>query len=199
MRNLLAIAGLFCSGNAYAGAFGILGHGGAYEGKAYYYRSDGLQGIDSQFRPAAGFGFETLLGDKDDRLIGQLRLSWNHDWPLNDPNYTVTNDDNGEPYSYTHPDYSSTTGRNDGLISVGLQWGLWGEPTGFQVIASTAFASGFWTVDNLEYFIFEVGPGVTYTINDQYQFHSTVCFAPRYRKQMFMGVTSYAGVRYLFD
>jgi hypothetical protein len=199
MKYILASAVMLFTTNAEAGALGIIGHGGMYEGKAYYYRSDGLQGIDSQYRPSAGLGFETLLGDKDDRLIGQLRLGWNHDWAINNPEYTETKDENGNSYTYTHPDYSTSEPRNDGLISVGLQWGLWGEPTGFQVIAATSFASGFWTIDNLEYFIVEVGPGVTYTINDQYQFHSTVCFAPRYRKQMYLGMTTYAGVRYLFD
>ena len=199
MKYLVAFTGLLFTTQAQAGSFGLISHGGLYEGKAYYYRSDGLQGIDSQFRPNAGFGFETMLGDKDDKLIGLLRLSFNHDWALQNPSYTVATDDDGEPYTYTHPDYDNSAARNDGIISVGLQWGLWGEPTGFQVIASTSFAAGFWTVDNLEYFIAEVGPGVTYTINDQYQFHASVVASPRYRKQMYMAATTYAGVRYLFD
>ena len=66
--------------DAEAGSFGLYGHSGIHEGKAYYYRSDGKQGVDSQFRPHAGTGFEMMLGDKDDRLIGQIRLGWTHDW-----------------------------------------------------------------------------------------------------------------------
>lgn len=155
---------------AEAGSFGLYGKTGLHEGKAYYYRSDGKQGVDSQFRPNVGTGFEMMLGDKDDRLIGLLRIAWNHDWSLQNPTYTVTNDEDGNPYTYTHPDYESVSPRDDGLITVGLQWGVWGEPTGFQVTALTALTSGFWTVDNLEYFSPEVGAGVTYTIADQIQF-----------------------------
>ena len=182
-----------------AGSFGLYGHGGIHEGKAYYYRSDGKQGVDSQFRPNVGTGFEMMLGDKDDRLIGFVRMAWRHDWALQNPTYTVTNDEDGNPYDYTHPDYDSSDARNDGLITVGLQWGLWGEPTGLQVIGVTALTSGFWTIDNLEYFSPEVGAGVTYTIADQVQFHGTLTAAPRYRKQMYLGASSYVGVRYLFD
>ncbi len=182
-----------------AGSFGLYGQAGLHEGKAYYYRSDGKQGVDSQYRPNAGTGFEMMLGDKDDRLIGLLRIGWRHDWPLNNPTYTVTNDEDGNPYSYTHPDYESVDARDDGLLTVGLQWGVWGEPTGFQVTALTALTSGFWTIDNLEYFSPEVGAGVTYTIADQIQFHGTVTAAPRYRKQVYLGANSYVGVRYLFD
>lgn len=182
-----------------AGSFGLYGQAGLHEGKAYYYRSDGKQGVDSQYRPNAGTGFEMMLGDKDDRLIGLLRIGWRHDWPLNNPTYTVTNDEDGNPYTYTHPDYESVPARDDGALTVGLQWGVWGEPTGFQVTALTALTSGFWTIDNLEYFSPEVGAGVTYTIADQIQFHGTVTAAPRYRKQLYLGANSYVGVRYLFD
>ena len=53
-----------------AGSFGLYGQGGIHEGKAYYYRSDRRQGVDSQSRANLGTGFEMMLGDKDDRLIG---------------------------------------------------------------------------------------------------------------------------------
>lgn len=199
MRILLSLVGLFFASNANAGSFGLYGSGGIHEGKAYYYRSDDLQGVDSQFRPHAGTGFEMMLGDKDNKLIGQVRLAWNQDWSLNDPTYTVTKDEDGNDYTYVHPDYASEENRNDGIISVGLQWGLWGEPTALQIIGVTAFSSGFWTVDSLEYFMPELGLGATYTINEQYQFHSTVSLAPRYRKGLFWGTNVVAGVRYLFD
>jgi hypothetical protein len=194
-----AIALSTVSFEAEAGSFGLYGHGGVHEGKAYYYRSDGKQGVDSQYRPHAGTGFEMLLGDKDDRLIGQIRLGWTHDWSMNNPEYTVDKNDDGEEYEYTHPDYESESNRNDGHISVGLQWGLWGEPTGFQVIGLTSLTAGFWTVDNLEYFSPELGAGVTYTIADQIQFHGTATAAPRYRKQLYVGTNVSAGIRYLFD
>jgi hypothetical protein len=196
---LVAMGISMAPSTADAGSFGLYGQAGMHEGKAYYYRSDGKQGVDSQFLPDAGTGFEMMLGDKDDRLIGLIRIAWRHDWTVNNPQYTVSNDEDGNPYTYTHPDYESVPARNDGLITVGLQWGLWGEPTGFQVTALTALTSGFWTVDNLEYFSPEVGAGVTYTIADQIQFHGTLTAAPRYRKQVYLGANTYVGVRYLFD
>ena len=191
--SILAL-GLYSTPDAQAGAFGLYGSGGLTEGKAYYYREDLRQGIDSQLVPMFGAGFETLLGDKDDRLIGQLRIAWNRDMPISNP--AVPQDDE---HTYTHPDYETLPPRDDGLISVGLQWGLWGDPVGFQVVGVTALSSGFWTIDNLEYFTAEVGGGVTYTINDQIQFHGTVVASPRYRKQIYFATNTYAGVRYLFD
>ena len=41
------------------------------------------------------------------------------------------------------------------------------------------------------------GVGATYTINDQYQFHSTVSLAPRYRKQLYWERMSLQVFRYL--
>lgn len=184
---------------AHAGGIGLYTLGGVHQGKAYYYRSDNLQGIDSQTRPQLGSGIELMLGDKDDRLIGQMRLGWNYDWQVKDPTIQVTNDANGQPYTYLHPDYNSVSPRNDGVISVGLQWGIWGEPTAFQVVGVTSFSSAFWTVDNLEYFMPEAGAGVTYTLQDKYQLHATTTFAPRLRKDLVMGNNTYVGIRYLFD
>ena len=193
MLSLIGFATLFAS-TSHAGALGIISHSGAYQGKSYYYRSDGQQGIDSQFRPNYGIGIEALLGDNDDRLQGLIRFYINQDVPVVNPEVPSS-----EEYTYTHPDYESLSPRTDGLISVGLQWGLWGEPTAFQLIATTSLTSCFWTVDNLEYVSLEGGLGATYTLGERIQFHGTAAFSPRYKKQLFLAGNGYLSVRYLFD
>ena len=191
VRYVATVAALFFSSSAFAGSVGLLTYGGLHEGKAYYYDSDGLQGIDSQFRPHIGYGLEATLGDKDNRLLGLIRFQNNYDWPLEDPD--VKGDD------YTHPPYSDTGVDNDGMISIGLQWSLWGDPTGFQLIGTTSLTAGFWTKANTEYFLPEAGLGATYTINDAVQVHSTVAGGVRYRKGMLTSGNFVVGVRYLFD
>ena len=191
---MLALLLLSMTPDAAAGAVGVISHTGYHQGKAYYYRSDGEQGVDSQYRPHLGSGIELMLGDKDDRLQGLLRMYWNRDMPLQNPSYLEE-----EGYTYEHPNYDELTPRDDGVISIGLQWGIWGEPTAFQVIGTTSLASGFWTVDNLEYFVLDAGVGAMQTLNDQLQFYGTVNFSPRYRKQLLVSSNAFVGARFLFD
>ena len=191
---MLAILSSIILSSAQAGGLGLISHYGIHEGKAYYYRDDGLQGIDSQYLPNYGLGFEALLGDNDDRLQGLIRLSWNRDAPLNKPEMVTE-----EGYEYFYPPAHELPARNEGLVSIGLQWGIWGEPTEFQIIGTTSLVSGFWTVDNLEYFTPEAAIGATYTVDERVQFQMTLAASPRYRKQLYVGGNSYLSVRYLFD
>ena len=75
--------------------------------------------------------------------------------------------------------------------------GTLGRTHRLQVIGVTALTSGFWTIDNLEYFSPEVGAGVTYTLADQIQFHMVRNRCTTLQKAL--GASSYVGVRYLFD
>ena len=68
---LTAAALLLLPLSASAGGIGAFASGGVHEGRAPYYRDDGLQGIDIQYRPNNAIGFEGLLGDKDDKKAGQ--------------------------------------------------------------------------------------------------------------------------------
>ena len=178
--------------SAFAGSIGLITNSGLHEGRAYYYDSDGQQGIDSQYKPHIGYGFQFTLGDKDNRLMGIIRLQNNTDWPLEDPETPGGED-------YTHPPYSDLGPSNTGSTGIGLQWGLWGNPTGFQLIATTVLSAGFWTTANTEYFLPEAGLGATYTINDMIQLHAELAGGVRYRKAFYTSTNVYAGIRYLFD
>ncbi|MEC7986681.1 MAG: hypothetical protein VX278_16050 [Myxococcota bacterium] len=184
--------GLILSQQAEAGGVGMYTQAGIHQGNAYYYTYDGDQGIDTQFLPHYGVGFEGILGDKDDRLHGIFRLAWNQDQPVQAPSTP-----DGEEYYFA--DESTKGVRNDGLISIGLQWGIWGEPTEFQVIATTLLTSGFWTPDSLEYFVLDLGVGATFSMGETLQLFGVASFSPRYRKELFMGSQATFGARVLFD
>ena len=178
--------------SAYAGGLGLFTQAGIHQGYAFYYDIYGAQGVDSQLLPHYGVGLEGILGDKDDRLKGIFRLSWNQDQPLMAPDLPAEGD-------YFFPDENTKGARNDGLISIGLQWGLWGEPTEFELIATTLLTSGFWTVDSLEYFVVDVGFGATYSPSTNMQFYGVASFSPRYRKMLAMGGQATIGARMFFD
>lgn len=194
MRSLAIFAGLLFAAPAYAGGVGLMATGGIHEGSAYYYSANGVQGIDTQNRPNTGFGAEILLGDKDDRINGLMRAYINMDWPLNEPTTVgITLEEATYPAAHLEPV------RADGVITMGIQWGLFGDPTGLQLIGTTMFGSAFATPDNLEYFIAELGVGGTYTLNDQLQLTGSIVGATRYRKQLSLSEGVFVGVRYLFD
>ena len=190
---MFALLGLFASlPSANAGGLGLFTQAGLHQGYAYYYDLYGAQGIDSQYKPHYGVGIEGVLGDKDDRLKGIFRMSWNQDQPLTEPQVPAE----GE---YFYSDEEAKGARNDGLIAIGLQWGIWGEPTGFEVVATTLLTSGFWTVDSLEYFVIDIGAGATYSPQENMQFFGVLSFAPRYRKQFALGGQATVGARVFFD
>lgn len=182
------------SAPAFAGGVGIMGTGGLHEAKAYYYDDLGRQGIDTQQRPNAGFGGEVLLGDKDDRIQGLMRIYANVDWPTNEPTLSGVDADEA-----IYPAAHLEAPRVDGTITMGVQWGLWGDPTGFQLTATTLFGSAFITPDNLEHLIAEGGVGATYMMSDRLQLAGTLAFAGRYRKQITISESAFISARYLFD
>lgn len=192
MRLSVCSALLLYSSSSFAGSIGLVTNTGLHEGKAYYYDSNGTQGIDSQFKPHVGYGFQFTLGDKDNRLMGLMRFQNSYDWPLENPEIAGDED-------YTHPPYDTLEVNNAGTASIGLQWGLWGNPTGLQLIGTTVLTSGFWTKANTEYFLPEAGVGATYTINDTIQLHGEIAGGIRYRKAVYISSNVYFGVRYLFD
>ena len=181
--------------SASAGGVGIITSGGVHEARAPYYRDDGEQGIDVQQRPNAGYGAEGLLGDKDDKIQGVVRLYVLSDWPLNEPD--VSNED--QSYEYTWPAHEDLGIRHQGAIMVGVQWGVLGDPGGLQLTATTLVGSGFATLDNLEFFMVEPGVGVTYMLNARVQANANVAVTGRYRKRVYLGANAYASIRYMFD
>ena len=189
MLSLITLLASFQS--AHAGGVGLFGQAGMHQGFAPYYDVYDIQELDSQMLAHYGFGFEGILGDKDDRLKGIFRISWNQDQPLSDPDMPVGD--------YYFPEESTKGTRDDGLISIGLQWGIWGEPTQFEIIATTLLTSGFWTADSLEYFVVDVGAGATYSVQENIQLFGIASFSPRYRKQLYFAGQATLGARFLFD
>ena len=172
-----------------------MGTGGFHQVKAYYYRNDGLQGVDYQSRPNVGAGFEALLGDRDDKVLGLMRLYWMSDSPPKAPDTSAED----QSHTYVHPPAEDQPPEQIGAITLGVQWGVWGDPTGFQVVVTSLAGSGFATKDNLEFLIVEPGAGVTWTWNERVQLYGNVAYTLRYRKGLSLGENAYAGVRYLFD
>ena len=199
---ICAIATLTFSSSALAGGVGISTLGGAHTEKVYFYDGAENQYIDIQMRPTWGLTLEAILGDRDYKLTGLMRFSYLQDAaPTTDVEEPagfvdrLDNDGNALP-----PEVPIRTEANEiGAISAGLIWGIWGDPTGFQVNTLTAVGAGILTADSTEYVFAEVAPGVQYTLNDQIQFHASAGYHLRFRKGVSHGPTASAGVRYLFD
>jgi hypothetical protein len=197
MRKLtipVLLTSLAFSAPAFAGGIGILGTGGMHEAKAYYYDDLGRQGIDNQQRPNAGFGAEVILGDKDDRILGLMRIYSNVDWPTNEPTLSGVSADEAI-YPAAHLEAPSL----EGACTMGVQWGIWGDPSGFQLVGTTVFGSTFITPDNSEYLIAEAGVGVTQMMSDRMMLSGTLNFSARYRKQITIAEGAYISARYMFD
>jgi hypothetical protein len=192
---LAALLGAFSwSSAAHAGGVGLLANTGFRQDLAYYYRDDGEQGVDRQVRPTNGFGFELLLGDRDKKVQGLVRAYTLIDAPLLAPEIA---EEEGHEYSY--PAYDELGNRYTGTATVGIQWGVYGDPSKFQVIVTSLMGGGIATPDNLEFLIVEPGAGVTYAFNDRLQLAGTFAVMGRYRKQLTVGGNAYVGLRYMFD
>ena len=201
MRKLLPLSlgvlGAFLfSQEALAGGVGVFGAGGLRQAPAYYYRDDGVQFVDFQNRGASSFGAEFLLGDRDDKLQGVMRAFGIFDAPVETPeDAKVTSG----TYTFEHPDYDSLTTSTTGSATVGLQWSIWGDPSAFQVVATTMMGAGFITRDSTEFAILQPGAGVTYTLDERFQFIGTVNYNARFRKTLSSGGEVLVGFRYMID
>ena len=164
-------AALLPASTAFAGGVGVTMGAGFHQDQAYYYR--------------------------DDRVLGIVRGYVARDGALTNPDPIALGED--PAYSYVYPDVESAGGRSMGAAAVGIQWGLWGDPTGFQVIANTLIGSQFWTKDNLEAAFFQPGVGVTYTINERFQFMGALEGTARFRKHFRYGADMWVSARYMFD
>jgi len=190
--SLLILAGIALPSSAWAGGVGLLTTGGLHQDRAYYYDQAGNQGIDSQNRLNYGGGFIAVLGDKDDRIQGVMRLWFVQDQAVTDPNTGTTVDP-------VFPPASSQGPRNLGLFTAGVEWGLLGDPDGLQLTLETHAGSGFATADASEFLLVEVGPGATWALADHVQLFGSLTADMRYRKRAYMSENLYIGARYMFD
>ena len=185
---LAAVAGA----PAHAGGLGVVATGGLHTDRAYYYNAEGQQGIDNQNLPQAGVGIEGLLGDRDDKILGIMRIYWLREAPPNTPDTQGVED-------AEHPDYDSLEPRDVGVAEIGIQWGLLGDPRGLQLALSTLVGTGFLTTDDTPFALADVGIGGTLAATESIQLFANVAMTLRHRKIVSYGPAAYAGARYLFD
>jgi hypothetical protein len=182
---------------AMAGGLGLLGTSGFHQARVYYYDELDRQYLNRQVRPNNGFGLEVVLGDKDDKLLGVARSFF-----VVDSSAVAPPDPQCENPVYAVPDGPLYVG----TATVGLHWGVLGDPTGFQAHIASNVGAAVITVDsatgegaNLEYLLAEAGVGAHYQFARNMQVYADVDFALRYRKNFSPGGNAYLGVRYLFD
>lgn len=194
MRRLatLILAGLTLPSTALAGGVGLLTTGGFHQSRAYYYDTLGNQGVDSQTRLNLGGGLIAMLGDKDDRVQGVMRV-----WFLQDQ--ALANPDTGNTTDAVFPDVASVGPRDLGIFTAGIQWGLFGDPSKIQLTLETHAGSGFLTKDATEFLLVEVGPGFTWGLSDGLVLFGSLTADMRYRKGASMSENLYLGARYMFD
>lgn len=189
---LTALAGLAVPSTALAGGIGLMTNAGFHSARAYYYDEDGNQGVDGQHRFNYGVGGMAILGDKDDRVQGIMRVWWLQDQPLADP-------DTGDTTAAVYPAESEQGWRSFGAMTAGIQWGLFGDPSNVQLNLETHAGSGFASSQGLEFLLVEAGPGVTWAATEQLQLYGTLTATMRYRKRAYISENLYAGVRWMFD
>ena len=148
-----------------------------------------------QTRPNSGIGGELLLGDKDDRVQGLVRLNYMGDVPVENPDTSGQD----QSHSYTHPDYDTLGTRKVGVVLIGAQWGVWGDPSKTELVINSLLGAGIATLDKTEFLLLQPAVGVTHTMGDHLQLAGNLAFDGRYRKRIYAGGSANIGVRYLFD
>ena len=194
LRYAIAAAALTATQSAHAGAIGLLTTAGLHQERAYYYSPNDTTnaGVDSQLRPNMGVGIEAIVGDKDEKVQGILRMGMLQDSPPLEP-------DTGNVKNAIYPPAHLQDPRRVGILGLGVQWGLLGDPTGTQLTVNSVIGTGFITTDNTEFLLVEAGVGGTHNLTSRLQANVTLAGTMRYRKHMSLGPNVYAGIRYLFD
>ncbi len=196
LRIVLGALALTLAPEAHAGALGLMVTSGLHQERTYYYdvRDTSKGGVDSQLRPNSGFGLEAIVGDKDEKVQGILRMGMLTDSPPLEPD-TGGLDERFAVYPPAH----EQDARQVGTLGLGVQWGLLGDPTGSQLTISSIVGTGFITTDNTEFLMVEGGVGGTHNLTSSLQASANIMATMRYRKRASFGPNVYAGLRYLFD
>lgn len=221
MRRFIGAALLLAPAPALAGGFGVLGTGGLHNEQVYFYSSrstindqayqqlsDYEQFKVTQWLGQAGGGFEFLLGDaRDDRIVGSVRVYYNADLPQRDPVNQIdgavvaTNASSNIDQIKAENVVGAyrTDVRHLGFAMVGLSWGILGDPNGLQVAAVGHVGTALVTTDHTEFFMAQVGPGITYRFNRKTQLFADAQYQARFRKRFSHATSATVGLRYLFD
>jgi hypothetical protein len=194
---LLLLGGSLYSSGALAGGIGLLGTAGMHQARVYYYDADDTQYLNRQNQLNTGFGLEAVLGDKDDRFLGVARGFFLMDSPPDGPKDPLVSDP-----VYAVPDNPAYLG----VATVGVHWGVLGDPTGLQAHIATHVGAGIITADpetgegtSREFLLGEVGIGAHYHLSKAIQVYADAAYTMRYRKSFSPGANGYLGLRYMFD
>ena len=192
----VGLAFAMTSSTANAGGLGILTTGGFHTTPVYFYDAgnNDAQVKQSQAIYSLGAGFDLTLGDPDDRVVGGFRGYWLLDSAESDP---------ADSTSTVRPDNVIANWRDEsrsiGIASVGVVFGMFGDPNGFQMTSSIYIGSGFLTPDHSEFLLAEAGVGATWNFTPGVQAFGSVQYSVRSRKGFRHGANAMLGVRYLFD
>lgn len=208
MRSLIGAALLLVpTSSAFAGGLGIMATGGIHTERHFYYSDtspDGepyraIEDYDQyQFNPLipqAGGGLELLLGDRDDRIQGSMRFFYSAELPPPDP---AGLDPNVDP-DHIVADLREGI-RHLGFGMVGLNWGVVGDPGGFQFVLTAHVGAAFLSLDHNEFLAVQAGPGVSWRMSRQLQLFADVQYQARFQKTEFGHAgQGNVGLRFLFD
>lgn len=195
---------LTLSQDALAGGVGFLATGGIHTDTLYYYENvdDNGNSIsdpklfpqfkDPQVLGDFGFGGEFLLGDRDDKIYGVTRFFYLQDLAQQDPTAKANNPDN---VIVAYRD----SARHLGVGTIGMNWGIVGNPNKFLFGVTSHIGAAFMTNDYSDFFLLQVGPMVTYRPTKQVMVFAEGTYTARYRFEVSHAPTLNAGVRYFFD
>lgn len=204
------VVALLAAAPAWAGGVGVFVHGGAHAEKVFFYSDHSIEGAEltntddypqfseNQAVLQGGSGLEFLLGDRDDKIQGVFRVYYNVDAPQSEPGPPTGADDptiEQEWIISAHRDKA----RHVGMASMGLSWGIVGNPNKFQAGVSAHLGSGFLTNDHSEFFNIQLGPMITYRLNRQLTGFADLHATARFRKEFGFGGQAMVGMRYMFD
>jgi len=181
---------------ALAGGIGVMGAAGVHQERADYYDEDENHFYEDQMRPNYGTGLYVMLGDRDDRVQGSMKIYWQADAP------PTTELNNGRDPDFVGDEISIALrqdDRNIGIATAGIQWSLVGDPSAFSFNLITNIGAAAITPDLTEFAYAEIGPGVSYALDSSIQFFGEALYQPRWRKGLSHGAGGAVGVRYLFD
>ncbi len=183
------------SAPALAGGLGLMGAAGMHQENVYFYDNSDTQYLQVQYQPSYGSGLYVMLGDRDDRVQGVMKMYWLRDAP---PSYDVgplpDGFDGDEAIIALRED-----SRDIGIATAGIQWSLFGDPAGLSVNLLTNIGAAAVTRDLTEFAYAEIGPGVSFALDSSIQVFGEVLYQPRFRKVLTHGGGGSIGVRYLFD
>lgn len=193
----LLLLGMLRSADAQAGGLGVMTAGGLHQTSVYVYDPELQQFRVNQQRPNLGVGLQAVLGDRDDRVQGVMRVYYQLDSGQTEDGVLDAAKADGAEGDLTFA-YDAEP-RHLGMASVGVQWGLLKSPGAIQPTLITAVGAGALTNNNTEFAMVQVGPGMYWSLTEQLQLNAELTADVRYRKQLSWGMSGSVGLRFLFD